>query len=104
MTIDNPEDEGLDFVLETSYDHQEIPPSLAVIEAVAAASNTPASELTPLHSKINTDALDDIFKPTNTPETRLNGKLQFTYEDYIILIDNGTQHVRLYESSEEKTK
>lgn len=103
MTIDDDiEDETREPVVEASYDYDVTPPSLAVIEAVAAASNTPASKLKPvLHSIINAEALDNLLKPRKNSNARTSGKLQFTYSDYIVIIDNTSQAVRLYEPRNE---
>lgn len=41
-------------------------PSTVVLEATAAATNTPIEELPPLQNSVDTDALDDIFDDRST--------------------------------------
>lgn len=53
--------------------------AITVIDTVAAVTETDSTELRPLASAIDTDALNTIFAPTNNAE-RLSGSVQFEYE------------------------
>lgn len=79
------------------YDSSRDQPSLAVVAAVAEVSNTEPEKLTPLHSAINTSALNDLFSSTGNARQR-NDCLSFSYEGFeVTVFGEGTVEV----SSEE---
>ena len=51
------------------------PPSFAIIEAVAALTNTEPVDCPPLHDFVDTDALNNLFDDRN------GGRLSFQYHD-----------------------
>lgn len=59
------------------------PPSLRIIEAVAAHSNIPMTELPPLFDSIDPDALDALFQPAMS-----NGRIAFAYDNYQVTVDS----------------
>ncbi len=54
-----------DTVYRVEYDRSVDTPSMAVVAAVAAITRTDPMDLDPLHSAIDTDALDDLFTATD---------------------------------------
>lgn len=68
--------------------------SLKVVEEVAARDGIDPAELQPpLHTVIDTEALDALFK--STPSTpRANGTIKFHYRNYTIQVDSsGEIHI-----------
>ncbi|WP_433632005.1 HalOD1 output domain-containing protein [Halomicrococcus sp. NG-SE-24] len=53
-----------------------------VIAAVADAADCSQRELPPLSEAINPDALDCLFAPTYSGETRTDGRVTFEYAGY----------------------
>ena len=74
-----------DGVYRAEYDSSCDQPSLAIVAAIAAADHRNPYELPPLHSAIDTDALDDLFSPTATDGQR-NGRLSFPYEGFDVTV------------------
>lgn len=74
-----------DGVYRAEYDNTRDQPSLAVVAAVAAADNSDPCELSPLHSAIDTGALDDLFSATANDD-RGNGHLSFLYEGFGVTV------------------
>lgn len=62
--------------------------TLAVVEAVAAASNTPPENLPPLYSVIDTEALERLFTPKRDGTVR-PGCVRFEYYDHAVGIRDG---------------
>ena len=71
--------------------------SLKVVEEVADREGTDPAELhPPLHTVVDTEALDALFR--STPSTaRTNGSVEFEYQGYKIRID-GSGEVQIGES------
>lgn len=59
-------------------------PSVAVVEAVAEATDVDPVNLPPLHDAIDTDALDTLFTD------RADGVLAFEYADCEVRVDGTT--------------
>jgi hypothetical protein len=61
----------------------ERPPSLAVVEAVAAVTGSEPTKLPLLNDAINTDALDTLFVPEADDQLRVS----FVYDGLDITVD-----------------
>lgn len=57
-----------------------------IITAVADATNTTPHELPPLYEAINPDALNRLFAPTYTGDSRADGRITFLYADHEVVI------------------
>lgn len=64
--------------------------SEVVLRAIAAVSNRPLLELSPLQESIDLDSLDRLFESSSTI-----GSLQFEYEGYEVTIE--PERVRVHE-------
>jgi hypothetical protein len=53
--------------------------AMAVVESVAAVTNQDPTEMVPLNDVVNTDALNNLFTPTDD-NSRARGYVQFEYE------------------------
>lgn len=53
--------------------------AMAVVETVATATEQDPTEMEPLNDAVNTDALNDLFAPTDD-RPRSRGYVQFEYE------------------------
>lgn len=69
-----------------SYDGDRDPASLAVVAAVAAVTDRDPAELTPLHFAIDTDALDELFSPTNG--VQYHGSASFRFEGVDVTVSS----------------
>ena len=58
-----------------------VPPSEAVVTAVARQTDVAPTHLPPLHDVIDPDALDALFAPTPTAG-RMDGGVSFEYSGY----------------------
>ena len=56
-----------------------------VTEKVAAAVQLPATELEPLQTVIDVDALSSLFAPTGVG-TQRTGEVQFLYHGYLVTV------------------
>lgn len=73
---------------------EERPPSVAVIEAVAAVTGNEPTNLPLLHESVNTDALESIFRPGVEEDVRLS----FRYNGFDITVrSDGTVTATLRE-------
>ena len=63
-----------------------VPATTRVIEAVASASDTDATELPPLHDSVDTDALNVLFD-SGGPESDRSLRVSFVYDGYAVRID-----------------
>lgn len=61
--------------------------SQAVVETVAAASDTPTEDLPPLYSVVDADALDALFTPLQSGGPRPKGTLSFEYGGHHVRVD-----------------
>jgi len=69
---------------------QSVAPSVAVIEAVGAVSNSEPTELPPLVETIDPDALNSLF---NSPDSA--GRVVFRYLEYTVAV-SADRTVRVY--------
>ncbi len=60
---------------------------LAVVTVASSLKDTEQTELNPLGEEIDTDALEQLFTPTNNSMTP-KGYLEFPYEGCLISIDS----------------
>lgn len=72
--------------------------SQAVVETIAVASDTPMEDLSPLHSEVDTDALDALFAPLQNGDLRPKGTISFEYGDHHVHVDGKKVKVRPAES------
>lgn len=61
-------------------------PSTAVVMAVAEQANVDPTEIEPLQTVIDTDAMNDLFRPSRSVPSR-SGTLQFEYLGYEVVLD-----------------
>lgn len=71
------------FVERATPDEQ---PSMAVISAVANATNSDPSDLEPLYEVIDTDALDSLFEASPAGPWRAGGRVSFTFEGCDVVV------------------
>ena len=88
-----PSMETIEFVVDdgiyrAEYDSSRDQPSLAIVAVIAAADHRDPYELPPLHSAIDTDALDELFSTTANGGQR-NGRLSFPYEGFEVTVFSG---------------
>ncbi|APW96814.1 hypothetical protein CHINAEXTREME_03070 [Halobiforma lacisalsi AJ5] len=70
--------------------HSDPPISHRVVEKVAEREGVPSTELhPPLHSAVDTDALDAICRTADTDRGRPT--IEFEYEGYTVRIANGSE-------------
>ncbi|SNZ13307.1 hypothetical protein SAMN06269185_2112 [Natronoarchaeum philippinense] len=70
------------------------PCSTAVVDAVAAASNTDQTDLRPLYETIDPDMLDSLFGSDGS-----DGTVRFEYENYGVVVQ-ANERIELYERSD----
>lgn len=63
---------------ETRHDGDDGPLSVAVVEAVATATETDPLEIAPLHRTVDPDALDHLFEPADE-DGKASGWLRFSF-------------------------
>lgn len=61
-----------------------------VVTAVADAANTSPNELPPLYEVIEPDALNRLFAPTYTGNSRSEGRITFLYAGYRVVINSSS--------------
>jgi hypothetical protein len=77
-----------------TYDSSTESVCMAIISTVAAVSETDLSELEPLYSVINPDALNALFASKQDGRSRTGGEVRFTYCEYeITATSNGDVQV-----------
>ncbi|THE64953.1 hypothetical protein D8Y22_10085 [Salinadaptatus halalkaliphilus] len=76
-----------DGVYRAEYDSSQDQPSLAIVAVIAAADQSALSELPPLYSAIDTDALNELFSTTAT-EGQRKGRLSFPYEGFEVTVSS----------------
>ncbi|RQG89635.1 hypothetical protein EA473_21720 [Natrarchaeobius chitinivorans] len=69
------------------YDSSADRPSLAVVAAVADISQTDPVELAPLHSAVDTDALENLVQPSNG-SSRNKRRVSFQFAGYKISVSS----------------
>ncbi|TKR27961.1 HalOD1 output domain-containing protein [Natronomonas salsuginis] len=80
-------------VFESAFDPTDGPVSLRVVEAVATFYEVESTDIDPLYSVIDSDALDALFDPSRTGR-RLKGVVTFQYENVAVSV-NGDGTIRL---------
>lgn len=60
------------------------PASLAVLAVIAAATDSDVTDLAPLHSVVDTDALDALLSDSGSGA--LDGRLSFQYEGFAVTV------------------
>ena len=69
-------------------------PSIRVVRAVAAYTDTDPLELQPLQEAIDAEALDALFAPTDRRQLPGPGRVQFVYEGHeVTVFSDGTVDV-----------
>lgn len=64
--------------------------TLAVIDAVAAASGTDPTELPPLYDAINPDALNALFESQGKRD-RADLRVEFSYNGFNVIVEGDLQ-------------
>lgn len=86
-------------VYRTSFARSTESVPLAVVSTVAMVAETPPTELPPLQSVLDTQALEQIADP-NTPGSRTRAEVSFRLDDHTVTVYNdGVISVRPPESS-----
>ncbi|AEH37151.1 HalOD1 output domain-containing protein [Halopiger xanaduensis] len=86
-------------IFRAEYDSSRDQPSLAIVAVVAAAANSDPNELSPLHSAIDTGALDDLLSGTATDDQK-NVCFSFSYEGFAVTtFSEGTIEVKPMENT-----
>lgn len=77
-------------IFRAEYDSNRDPASLAVVAVVATADNSDPVGLNPLHSAIDTGALDDLF-PASPSSDQRSRFVSFSYEGFeVTVFSDGT--------------
>jgi hypothetical protein len=85
----------------TEFDSHARPPSVAVVDAVAAAVGRDPLELPPLYSVLDTDALDALFASPANGQFRGPGSVAFEYADHDVTVrSHGTIRVEQASASD----
>ena len=63
------------------------PPSLTIVEEVAALDGTDPLSLPPLYDAVDPDALDSLFRSSSGDNPRAAGAMQFTYCGYDVRVE-----------------
>lgn len=69
-------------------DESAVRPSIAVIETIAALARKDSTELTPLFTIVDPDALDTLVQSPASHSERNDMLLSFTYENYTVTIQS----------------
>ncbi|MGQ4556051.1 HalOD1 output domain-containing protein [Halobellus sp. GM3] len=71
------------------FDWEEVPPSVAVVEVVSAATNREPTSLPPLRDAVDTDALDALCAGESAATS--STAVSFTYAEHAVTVrGNGT--------------
>lgn len=62
--------------------------TMAVLEAVATFARQDILDLDPLEAVIDTDALNDLFRPRSNGTSRTNISVEFVYQSYLVSVDS----------------
>ena len=68
------------------WSHDESP-SAAIVRAVATASGEDPTDMEPLYTAIDPEALDALFFPTHIATARTTGVVEFCFSGYRVRID-----------------
>lgn len=60
--------------------------STLVVETVAEVSGKSPTELEQLYTRIDTDALDRLFRPVADGPSRTGGKVEFPFDGYVVSV------------------
>ena len=60
------------------------PASIVVLETLAEAADRDVESFEPLYDVIDVDALDALFQPRESGQTRGEGRVSFQVEDYFV--------------------
>lgn len=62
--------------------------TMAILEAVATFARQDILDLDPLETVIDTDALNDLFRPRSNGTSRTNLSIEFVYQDYLVFVES----------------
>jgi len=71
--------------LSRNFAWAEVTPATAVVELVAEATDADPTDLDPLHSAVDTDALNRVVEPTE-PNASGSLRVSFSYLDYFVVV------------------
>lgn len=57
-----------------------------VVDAVAEVSGKSPTDLEQLYARVDTDALDALFRPIADGPSRTGGKVEFPFDDYVVSV------------------
>ena len=77
--------------------------SVSVHSVIEVASKVSTDELPPLYAHINTNALNNLFAPTNSETERARGQVTFPYAGFDVTID-GDGLITVQQIHTEKTQ
>jgi len=80
------------------------PPSLVVISAVADATDNDPTEIEPLYSTIDPDALDSLFQTSPAGPRRTGGRVSFSLEGCDIVVHGDRKVVVNPSGADENTE
>lgn len=75
--------------------------SYAVVRAVAGVAGVDPVEMEPLHRSVDPEALDRIFAPTAEADSRAEGRVEFDYLGYRVVV-KGHGRGYVYERDRER--
>ena len=95
MTVEPSDDEDVtvshDPETETyraTFDSATVEPTVAVVQAMAAAEETDPSDLDPLHEAVDPDSLDRICSEAAPPRRDGNRTVEFTYQGRRVTVES----------------
>lgn len=68
------------------YDHDETPPSMAVVQALSEVMDVDPTRVRPLASSVDADALDDVIAPRTGVDAAV--EVTVTHDGYDVTVDS----------------
>lgn len=78
--------DGGDGAVHRRYDWTEIPPSMAVVEAVADAAGRDVTAIDPLYEHFDPDALNTLVRSNGGPTADGDATVSFHFGDYRVTV------------------
>jgi len=77
-----------DDIYRTSFQAGQLPPSAAIVDAIAELTGREPGELIPLYESVDADALDALVRSTLSAEHRGDTQVSFRYHGYDITVQS----------------